>query len=335
MKKKIIAVVLVLVLLCLALLKIFLDPKDPNKTLKEVKDNLTSYYMEASMTLYNGEDHREFLVSVSYDKKEENDLFKVSLFDKGINQEQIIIKNNDGVFVLTPSLNQVYEFNGTWPMNSPKPYIYQSMLDLVEGQYELKEVDDGYLITSKPNFDNKIQWSTQEVMFNKEYKPMYLNIYDNQNTLALNLVINKLEVNKTFENNYFDVNSNIETSRTNSSYTNAVLEEELPFLPVNTEVECTLKESSTYVINNETYYILTYEGNKPFTMVQRLLDDSQEVMTNRVDGKLVDLMNGFGIYHDGILTYCYNSVEYNIYSEVLTLDEMIELANGVEVSYTK
>ena len=27
--------------------------------------------------------------------------------------------------------------------------------------------------------------------------------------------------------------------------------------------------------------------------------------------------------------------EYNIYSEVLTLDEMIELANGVEVSYAK
>ena len=30
-----------------------------------------------------------------------------------------------------------------------------------------------------------------------------------------------------------------------------------------------------------------------------------------------------------------NSVEYNIYSEVLSLDEMIELANGVEVSYAK
>ena len=50
---------------------------------------------------------------------------------------------------------------------------------------------------------------------------------------------------------------------------------------------------------------------------------------------VVDLINGWGIYHDGILTYCYNSVEYNIYSDVLTLDEMIELANGVEVSYTK
>ena len=82
-------------------------------------------------------------------------------------------------------------------------------------------------------------------------------------------------------------------------------------------------------------YILTYEGTKPFTLVQRLLSDSESVSTTKVEGTLVDLMNGFGIYHNGVLTYCYNSVEYNIYSDVLTLDEMIELANGVEVSYTK
>ena len=335
MKKKIIAIIVVLALVCLAIIKIFKDNNDPNKTLEEVKENLSSYYMEADMTLYNGEDKREFTVKVSYEKDEEDNLFKVSLFDKGINQEQIIIKNEDGVFVLTPSLNQVYQFNGTWPLNSPKPYIYQSMLDLKEGEYELKEVDDGYLITSKPNFDNKIQWTTQEVKFDKEYKPQFLNIYDSKNNLSLNLVVHNIEINKDFDDDYFDVDMNIEESRTNSLYTNAVTEEELPFLPVNSEVESVLKESSTYEINGSTYYILTYEGSKPFTMVQRLLEDSEVVMKNNVEGQVVDLINGWGIYHDGILTYCYNSVEYNIYSDVLTMNEMIELANGVEVSYAK
>ena len=88
-------------------------------------------------------------------------------------------------------------------------------------------------------------------------------------------------------------------------------------------------------MNGYTYYILTYEGEKPFTLVQRLLKESEEVSLNNIDGKLVDLINGVGIYHDGILTYCYNNVEYNLYSNVLNLDEMIELANGIEVSYSK
>ena len=335
MKKKIVAVVIALTLLCLAVIKIFKDNNNPSKTLQEVKQNLSSYYMESDMTIYNGEDRREFVVKVSYEKDEEVDLFKVDLFDKGINQEQIIIKNKDGVYVLTPSLNQVYEFKGSWPMNSPKPYIYQSMLDFENLEHELKEVDGGYLISSKPNFDNKIQWATQEIKFDKEYKPEYLNIYETKNNLALNLNIRKLEINKDFEDDYFNVESSMIQARENSTYTNAVVEEELPFLPVNTEVESSLKESSTYEINGSTYYILTYEGAKPFTMVQRLLEDNEIVTTNNIDGKLVDLINGFGIYHDGVLTYCYNNVEYNIYSEVLTLDEMIELANGVEVSYTK
>jgi hypothetical protein len=137
------------------------------------------------------------------------------------------------------------------------------------------------------------------------------------------------------DDDYFKVDESLVESRTNSTYTYGVVEEELPFLPTNSVIESTLKESSTYVINNETYYILTYEGTKPFTLVQRLLSDSESVNTTKVEGTLVDLMNGFGIYHNGVLTYCYNSVEYNIYSDVLTLDEMIELANGVEVSYTK
>ena len=41
------------------------------------------------------------------------------MLDKGINQEQIIIRNADGVYVLTPALNQVYKFKGDWPLNIP------------------------------------------------------------------------------------------------------------------------------------------------------------------------------------------------------------------------
>ena len=141
MKKKIIAIVVALTLLCLAVIKIFKDTNNPSKTLQEVKENLSSYYMEADMTLYNGEDHREFVVKVSYDKEEENDFFKVDLFDKGINQEQIIIKNMNGVYVLTPSLNQVYTFKGDYPLNSQKPYLFHSMLQALDGEYEV----DGYV----------------------------------------------------------------------------------------------------------------------------------------------------------------------------------------------
>ena len=91
---------------------------------QETLDNLDSYYMEASMEFYKGEDTRKYVVKVSY-KDDENDLFRVSMYDKTSEQEQIILKNNDGVYVLTPALNQAYKFKGDWPLNGHKPYLYQ------------------------------------------------------------------------------------------------------------------------------------------------------------------------------------------------------------------
>lgn len=39
------------------------------------------------------------------DEEGEDEYFKVSMIDKSLNQEQIILKNKEGVFVVTPSLN--------------------------------------------------------------------------------------------------------------------------------------------------------------------------------------------------------------------------------------
>ena len=66
------------------------------------------------MEFINGEDIRQFYVEVAYEKNEDVDLFRVSLLDKGLNQEQILLRNADGVYVLTPALNQVYEFKGLY-----------------------------------------------------------------------------------------------------------------------------------------------------------------------------------------------------------------------------
>jgi len=42
--------------------------------------------------------------------KKKKDMYKVSLTNKANNHEQIILKNNDGVYVLTPSLNKSFKF---------------------------------------------------------------------------------------------------------------------------------------------------------------------------------------------------------------------------------
>ena len=47
-----------------------------------------------------------------------------------MNQKQEIIRNAEGVFVVTPTLNQIFKFQGNWPSNSLKPYLLQSMREI-------------------------------------------------------------------------------------------------------------------------------------------------------------------------------------------------------------
>ena len=61
-------------------------------------DNLKAYYLEGEMQVINNEDIYKYDVKVSYKEK---DLFRISLKNKANNHEQIILKNEDGVYVKT------------------------------------------------------------------------------------------------------------------------------------------------------------------------------------------------------------------------------------------
>ena len=57
--------------------------------------------------------------------------------------------------------------------------------------------------------------------------------------------------------------------------------------------------------------------------------DPNEVLFE-VDGELVELYDGFGVYSSNSLSYSYNGINYKIYSNDLTVAELINIANGME-----
>ncbi len=74
-----------------------------NKLDKNV-NNVNGYKLEAEMELINNEDTYKYDVTVSY-KKDDN--YRVSLRNKTNNHEQIILKNEDGVYVMTHKSTQL------------------------------------------------------------------------------------------------------------------------------------------------------------------------------------------------------------------------------------
>lgn len=332
--KRIVVILLIVGLLAFGAYKMFFNKNNNiEHNVQETLDNLDSYYMEASMEFYKGEDTRKYVVKVSY-KDDENDLFRVSMYDKTSEQEQIILKNNDGVYVLTPALNQAYKFKGDWPLNGHKPYLYHSMVETMQSKCDISKLDEGYLIVSTPEFKNMPSWSRQEMKMTKEYKPEWVHIYDNNNDVAVKISFTKVEFNPTFADNYFNVDANMSESRNNLTQSSSSVVKELPLYPVNADVDASLKEVSNITINNGTQVMLTYSGKQGFTVLESNAKSHEELVVEEINGEIVDIYGTFGYTTSNSninkLYFTHNGVSYLIYSDSESVATLVEIASGME-----
>lgn len=331
MLKKIILGILVVAVIALAGWRLFFSGDKSSKAFDDAQKNVTSYHMESTMDIENGEETRSYFVTVDYKKSEQSDHYRVSLLDRNINQEQILLRNDKGVYVLTPLLNQVYQFKGDWPLNSPKPYLYQSMLEATKGEHELKKMEDGYLLSFAPTYPNSPSWVKEDIKFSKEIKPLWVTIYDSNNEAIVKIIFSKVEFQTSYSESFFDVASNMEAARLGLTESTSATIEDLPLYPAGANINAVLKEEKNTKINDEDVYILVYEGTCSFTVVQSIIEPTEEMVINVIDGNLVDLTSGFGFVSHNYLYYYNNGVCYQIYSTNMTVAQMIEIANGMEV----
>ena len=331
MFKKIIVVAIIFALLGVGVWKVFFAGGTITDTIEDVNKKLTSYQLEATMDLNNGEEQRNFKVSVSYAKKEDKDLFRVSLYDTTINQEQIMLRNDEGVYVLTPTLNQVYQFKSGWPLNSAKPYIYQSLLEVFNGEYTTKKVSDGLIVTSEPEYKNAPQYAKQEIKFTNDLTPVWVHLYNDKNDVLVNVTFTKVETGVEFSEDYFNLSSNMESARENLSSTSGSTFDDLPLNITGLDMNVSVKEQTNANIDGEKVYIMSYEGEASFTIVQKIIENNEEMSLTEVDGELVLLVNGFASLEDNKVTYLYNGVECTIYGDNLSVSTYIDIANGLEV----
>lgn len=334
--KRIIVVLLIVGLIAFGAFKLISNKtSNVEKNAQETLQNLNSYYMEASMEFYKGEDSRKYTVKVSYKKEDSKDLFRVSMYDVASEQEQIIVKNKDGVYVLTPALNQVYKFKGDWPLNGHKPYLYHSMIETISGTCDISKLDEGYLIVSTPQYKNMPSWARQEMKMTKEYKPEWVHIYDNNNDVAVKISFTKVEFNPTFAENYFDVNANMEESRNNLTSNTSSTINDLPLYPVNADVDATLKEVSSILIDNKKQVMLTYAGNQGFTVLESASTAYDNATEVEVNGEIVEIYGTIGYVMSNAninkLYFSYNGIDYQIWSDSESVATLIEVASGMEL----
>lgn len=179
--------------------------KDLNKKINAI----SGYHIEGKMEIYNGEDVYKYDVKSSY----ENDNYRVSLTNTLNNHEQIILRNADGVYVLTPKLNKSFKFQSNWPENNSQVYLLGSILNDInkDDKLKLEEKNGKYILTVKIAYSNNKNLVKQKIYMDKNLNIEKIIVLDENGNKQIKMVFDSIDTNASFNNKYFSVSENMKT----------------------------------------------------------------------------------------------------------------------------
>ena len=330
MKKKIMIIAAAAVVV-IAFLFLFLREKPFEDRLQQTLGSLNSYLLEGVMEVAEGEDTKSYDVSVKYLKQDDQDYFRVAMKDSGMDQEQEIIRNAEGVFVVTPTLNQIFKFQGNWPSNSLKPYLLQSMRKIAADESaQIEQTEEGYQISAGVIYPNNRNFTQQEMVFSDDLKIKSVQIFDDDHVLQMKMLFSKVDYEPGLTAEDFQVPQQLEKE----TAAEPITDEDLPLMPMET-FGAVLSNSSVVENDGKVQYVLEYTGEKNFTIVEEVAESEETTQTIIMSGSLVDGLNMVGRYDGNHMTSVINSVRYTIYSDDLSEEEMSAVLQSMQVVVMK
>ncbi len=337
MKKKL--VILVMAMLAVLMLAACGEKskEDVTKDLKAKVEDMKGYKADAKMTLQVGDEPQSYDVEVWHN---DPNYYRVALKNATKDQSQMILRNDEGVFVLTPALNKSFRFQSDWPENSSQAYLYESLVkDVVEDkEATFKETKDYFVFTTKTRYQNSQMLPTQEIAFNKkDLTPASVNVLDSDQNPLVKVEFSKMDMKAAFEKKDFDMKKNMTGAKLQVPVTASVEDDEFTVLYPMSEITGTeLIEEKEMATDTGKRVILTYDGEKSFTIVQEktAVVPTMTVSTS-LKGELVDLGFTVAAMTEQSIRWTNNGVDYMLASNDLTPSEMVMVAQSVQGSMVK
>lgn len=288
----------------------------------------SAYKVTGVLEIVNNDEVYTYDVEVSYKK---NNNYRVSLTNQANNHTQVILKNSDGVYVLTPALNKSFKFQSDWPYSNSQVYLLKSLINDIKDTKDrgFKDVKSGYSLSTKVNYPNNSKLVKQTIELDKNGELKKVSVYDSNNIICMTMTFDSIDYSPTFKKDYFNLDSVMSTY--------SISEEEVK--------ETTMIDDTIYplVIPNGTKLvseekikkdvgdriIMTFDGDKPFLLVEETAVVEDEFTVIPTYGEPFQLMDTLGVMTNNSLTWTSNGIEYYIVSDVLNQNELVEVAQSI------
>ena len=312
---------------------------DVLKSYTSAVEKAKSYYLNGKMELVNNEDVYTYDISVSY---EADDNYKIELVNTVNNHEQVILRNSEGVYVVTPSLNKSFKFQSDWPYNNSQVYLLSSLLDDINNDEErvFETKDNEYVFTTRVNYPNSPKLEKQKIYFNANNLPTRVEVVDKDGNVEIKIVFNKIDLKADFNDTYFDLSSILDTEvkeENNEEQQNAETETKETatiddiiypmYLPTNTY----LANQEKVKVDNGERLILTCAGDSSFVLVEETVSitNSPEIIPTYGEVELIGA--SLAVINDNSANWFSNGIEYYVVSDTMDSSEILEVAKSISV----
>lgn len=312
---------------------------DVLKSYTSVVEKAKSYYLNGKMELVNNEDVYTYDISVSY---EADDNYKIELVNTVNNHEQVILRNSEGVYVVTPSLNKSFKFQSDWPYNNSQVYLLSSLLDDINNDEErvFETKDNEYVFTTRVNYPNSPKLEKQKIYFNANNLPTRVEVLDKDGNVEIKMVFNKIDLKADFNDTYFDLSSILDTevkeenneeqqnTETETKETATIDDIIYPmYLPTNTY----LANQEKVKVDNGERLILTFAGDSSFVLVEETVSitNSPEIIPTYGEVELIGA--SLAVINDNSANWFSNGIEYYVVSDTMGSSEILEVAKSISV----
>ncbi|BFH64924.1 MULTISPECIES: DUF4367 domain-containing protein [Paenibacillus] len=330
------------------------------KGLNHVADTLQSkegsYKGAGKMTLYTGEKPQEYNIEVWYQNP---NYYRISLTNAQKDVTQIVLRNDDGVFVLTPSLNKSFRFKSDWPENQGQVYLYQTLVQgiLNDNSRQFAIDKDSYVFDVAANYHSQ-SLVRQKIWLSKEnYAPKQVQVSDAEAHVMVEVKFSDFKFDAKFEKDSFDMKRNMTASDDptlgmvsqvdengnpisaddqHADGSTAAASQELgdfgTIIPVyvpegveNKDVN-KMEESSNHTV------ILRYDGTYQYTIMESRSQDKS--VSSLASGTVIDLGFTSGLLigdEPKTLTWMNDEgIEFRITSSNLPVEEMTKIAVSLQ-----
>lgn len=302
------------------------NEKNIIKSLKKSYDKCSGYKLKGNLSISNNDEVYNYSVDVSYKK---DNMYRVTLKNTANEHVQVILKNKDGVYVLTPALNKSFRFQSDWPYNNSQVYLFDAILnDLIKDDKKtFKSKKDTYEYNTIVNYPNNAMLKTQRIIFDKKLNLKEVIVYDKDGIEKMKMEFKSIDLTPKFSKDEFLIDSIISSKNKDEVAETGSLDDIIYplFLPSGTK----LVDEEKIEKDNGQRYIMSYEGDKSFLLVEETTDVFNEFTVIPTSGEPYQLMDTLGVVTDNSLSWTSNGVDYYLVSDVMNRDEMIKVAESI------